>query len=156
MDLEQTLILIKPDAFHRCLVGEIISRLERKGLRMRAARMMLMDRDLASVHYGDHEGKEFYEPTVEFMTSAPVMAMVWEGRLAIQVARKLAGKTNSAEAEPGTIRGDLALSHRYNLIHASDGAETAEREIDLFFPDRAFLSYATAEDLEVPFDTRNR
>jgi len=116
--------------------------------------MMQMDEALASQHYADHVGKDFYRPTVEFMTSAPIMAMVWEGREAIQVVRKLAGRTNSAEADPGTIRGDFALSYRYNLIHASDGPETAEREIELFFPERNFLSYTTAEDLEVPFDTR--
>ena len=154
MKLEQTLVLIKPDAFHRCLVGEIISRLERKGLRMRAAKLMQVDEKTASEHYADHRGKDFFESTVKFMTSAPVMAMVWEGRMAIEVVRKLAGKTNSAEAEPGTIRGDLALSHRYNLIHASDGPETAKREIGLFFPDGKFPSYPTAEDLMVPFDTR--
>jgi nucleoside-diphosphate kinase len=151
---EQTLVLIKPDAFQRCLVGEIISRLERKGLRMQAARLMQMDEEMGSRHYADHKGKDFFGPTVEFMTSAPVMAMVWQGRMAIEVVRKLAGKTNSAEAEPGTIRGDLALSHRYNLIHASDSPESAEREIGLFFPEGASLSYPTAEDLPVPFDTR--
>ncbi len=154
MNFEQTLILIKPDAFHRSLVGEIISRLERKGLRMTAARLMQMDEAMASQHYSDHAGKDFFAPTVDFMTSAPIMAMVWQGRMAIQVVRKLAGKTNSAEAEPGTIRGDLALSHRYNLIHASDGPETAEREIALFFPGKKFLTYPTAEDLPVAFDTR--
>jgi nucleoside-diphosphate kinase len=151
---ELTLVLIKPDAFQRCLVGEIISRLERKGLRIRAAKLIQMDKLMASQHYADHRGKDFFEPTVEFITSAPVMAMVWEGRMAIEVVRRLAGKTNSAEAQPGTIRGDLALSHRYNLIHASDGPETAEREIKLFFPEGEFLTYPTAEDLPVPFDTR--
>lgn len=154
MKLERTLVLIKPDAFQRCLVGEIISRLERKGLRMCAARLMRMDEAMASEHYSDHKGKDFYEPTVRFMTSAPIMAMVWEGRMAIEVVRRLSGKTNSAEAEAGTIRGDLALSHRYNLIHASDGPETAERELALFFPDGEYLTYPTAEDLPVPFDTR--
>jgi nucleoside-diphosphate kinase len=152
--LEQTLVLIKPDAFHRCLVGEIITRLEKKGLRMRAARLMQMDEALASKHYADHVGKDFYKPTVDFMTSAPIMAMVWEGRMAIQVVRKLAGKTNSAEAEAGTIRGDFSLSHRYNLIHAADSPETAKREIGLFFSKDDFLSYPTAEDLMTPFDTR--
>ena len=154
MNLEQTLILIKPDAFQRCLVGEIIARLERKGLRMTAARLMQMDEALASRHYADHAGKDFFAPTVAFMTSAPIMAMVWQGRMAIQVVRNLAGKTNSAEAEPGTIRGDLALSHRYNLIHASDRPETAAREIALFFPEQNFLTYPTADDLPVAFDTR--
>lgn len=154
VSLEQTLVLIKPDGFHRGLVGEIISRLEKKGLRMRAAKMMKMDEALASRHYGEHAGKDFYEPTVRFMTSAPIMAMVWEGRMAIAVVRQLAGKTNSALAEPGTIRGDYSLSHRYNLIHAADGAEAAEREIKLFFPDGDFLSYQTAEDLLPPFDIR--
>jgi nucleoside-diphosphate kinase len=154
VNFEQTLVLIKPDAFQRCLVGEIISRLEKKGLRMRAAKLMQIDQELGSRHYAEHEGKEFFQPTVDFMTSSPIMAMVWHGRMAIEVVRKLAGKTNSAEAEPGTIRGDLALSHRYNLIHASDSPETAKREIELFFPEAEFLTYSTAEDLPVPFDTR--
>ena len=154
MKPEQTLVLIKPDAVQRGLVGEIISRLERKGLRMQAAKLMQLDEETGSRHYADHKGKEFFEPTVQFMTSAPIMAMVWKGRMAIEVVRKLAGKTNSAEAEPGTIRGDLALSHRYNLIHASDSPESAEREVGLFFPEGVFLSYPTAEDLSVPFDTR--
>ena len=154
MALEQTLVLIKPDAFHRALVGEIITRLERKGLRMRAAKMMMMDEGLAARHYSEHVGKDFYRPTVEFMTSAPIMAMVWEGRMAISVVRRLAGKTNSAEADPGTIRGDFALSHRYNLIHAADSPESAEREIALFFSEGDFLSYATAEDMLEPYDIR--
>ncbi len=154
MKSEQTLVLIKPDAFQRCLVGEIISRLEKKGLRMQAAKLMQMDKELGSRHYAEHRGKEFFEPTVDFITSSPIMAMVWQGRMAIEVVRRLAGKTNSAEAEPGTIRGDLALSHRYNLIHASDSPETAKREIELFFSEAEFLTYRTAEDLSAPFDTR--
>ena len=154
MKLERTLVLIKPDAFQRCLVGEIIGRLERKGLRIVAARLMLMNEELASRHYADHVGKDFFKPTVGFMTSGPIMAMVWEGRAAIRVVRTLAGQTNGAEASPGTIRGDLALSHRYNLIHASDGVDTACREIELFFPDFEPLAYRTAEDIPAPFDTR--
>ena len=154
MGLEQTLVLLKPDVFLRCLVGEIISRFEHKGLRMKAAKLMQMDAELAARHYADHVGKDFFEPTVDFIVSAPIMAMIWEGRLAIQVVRRLAGKTNSAEADPGTIRGDLALSHRYNLIHASDSPETARREIELFFPDGGLLSYPTAENLLAPYDTR--
>ena len=154
MATEQTLVLVKPDAFHRGLVGEIISRLERKGLRMRAVKMMRMDADLATRHYAEHVGKDFFQPTVDFMTASPILAMVWEGREAIQVVRRLAGKTNAAEAEPGTIRGDLALSHRYNLIHASDGPESARREIGLFFPEKQFFSYKTAEDMLPPYDIR--
>ncbi len=154
MELERTLVLVKPDAFHRCLVGAIITRLESKGLRMVAGKLMRMDKQLAERHYAEHAGKSFFRPTVDFMTTSPIMAMVWEGRQAVAVVRKAAGTTNSAEAEPGTIRGDLSLSRRYNLIHASDGHDSAQREIELFFPDAEFLSYSTAEDLLPPFDIR--
>jgi nucleoside-diphosphate kinase len=108
---------------------------------------MKMSQELAAKHYGEHEGKHFYEPLVRFMTSAPILAMVWEGPEAVAVVRLLAGATNAAEARPGTIRGDMALSNRFNLIHASDGAESAVREIELFFGGDPLLRYDTISDL---------
>ena len=144
---EQTLVLIKPDAIQRGLTGEIIGRCERKGLKMRAAKLMKMGQDLAAQHYAEHVGKHFYEPLIRFMTSAPLLAMVWEGPEAIVAVRALAGATNAVEAQPGTIRGDLALSNRFNLIHASDGVESARREIGLFFGGEEMLSYGTLSDL---------
>jgi nucleoside-diphosphate kinase len=114
---------------------------------MRAVKLMKMGKELAARHYGEHEGKHFYEPLVRFMTSAPILAMVWEGPEAIAVTRLLAGATNAAEAQPGTIRGDLALSNRFNLVHASDGPESAAREIDLFFGGEELLSYDNLSDL---------
>lgn len=147
MENERTLVLIKPDAIQKGLAGEIISRLEKKGLKMQAAKLMKMSAEWAARHYAEHVGKPFYDPLIRFMTSAPIMALVWEGPSAIQVVRMMAGKTNGVEAEPGTIRGDFSLSNRFNLIHASDGAESAAREIDLFFDGEEMLSYETLSDL---------
>ena len=146
MNLERTLVLIKPDAVRRGLSGEIISRMEKKGFKMKAVRLMHLDRALAERHYAEHAGKVFYDPLVEFITSAPLLAMVWEGRQVIDTVRKMTGSTDSARALPGTIRGDLALSSRYNLIHASDSPESAQREIGLFFPGEDLLSYDRMED----------
>jgi nucleoside-diphosphate kinase len=146
LKLEQTLILIKPDALRRGLAGEIIRRLETKGFKMKAVRMMHLDRPMAERHYAEHKGKVFYKPLIEFIISAPLLAMVWEGRRIIYAVRKMMGSTDSADALPGTIRGDLALSSRYNLMHASDSPETAAREISLFFPDETLLGYDRLED----------
>jgi nucleoside-diphosphate kinase len=146
LTLERTLVLIKPDAVRRGLSGEIISRLEKKGFKMKAVRLMHIDRAMAERHYAEHAGKVFYDPLVEFITSAPLLAMVWEGRQAIDTVRKMTGSTDSAQALPGTIRGDLSLSSRYNLIHASDSPESAQREIGLFFPGEDLLSYGRMED----------
>jgi len=150
MQLERTLVLIKPDAVRRGLIGEIIRRIEVKGFKMKAARMMQLDRKTAERHYAEHEGKVFYSPLIEFITSAPLLAMVWEGRRIVETMRRMSGSTDSADAQPGTIRGDLALSTRYNLIHASDSPEAAEREISLFFPDAELLGYERLED-SLPF-----
>jgi nucleoside-diphosphate kinase len=139
--LERTLVLVKPDGVQRGLVGEVISRLEVKGLKLVAAKMVLPDEGLVKVHYAEHEGKPFYGPLVDFLTSGPVMAMVVEGEGAIAVVRNLVGPTNPANAPPGTIRGDLGLQVSRNVVHASDSAASAEREIGLWFPDGDLLEY---------------
>lgn len=146
MGIETTLLLVKPDALQRGLCGEIFNRLERKGLKMLALQLMQMDDLVAGRLYKIHEGKHFYDPLVKFMTSAPIVVVVLEGQSAISVVRKLAGKTNCAEAEAGTIRGDFSMSNRYNLVHASDSPESAEREIGIFFPEKNFLRYTRLDE----------
>jgi len=133
--MERTLILVKPDAFARNLTGEIIARFERKGLRIAALKLMTMDRALAEQHYAEHEGKPFFGELVDFITSGPTLALVVEGEGAIATLRKTIGATNPADAEPGSIRGDLASSMPDNLVHGSDSPESAEREIGIWFPD---------------------
>ncbi len=131
--MEQTLILIKGDGVRRRLIGEIIRRIEAKNLDIGAMKLMDVSRELAEEHYAEHRDKPFFEELVEFITITPVVAMRVEGEGAIKVMRKLMGTTNPAEAEPGTIRGDLALSMPDNLVHGSDSPESAERELGLFF-----------------------
>jgi nucleoside-diphosphate kinase len=133
--VEQTLVLVKPDAMLRGLAGEILGRLERRGLVVRAARLVRVDRELAERHYGEHREKPFFGELVEFITSGPTLALVLEGESAIPVVRTTMGATNPAEAAPGTIRGDLALAMPDNLVHGSDAPESARREIELWFPD---------------------
>ena len=135
MAVERTLVLVKPDAMRRALAGEIISRLERQGLELRAARLLTVDRSLAEEHYAEHTEKPFFGELVEFITSGPTLAVVVEGEGAIKVVRTTMGATNPADAAPGTIRGDLSLSMPDNLVHGSDSPESAEREIRLWFPD---------------------
>jgi nucleoside-diphosphate kinase len=134
---ERTLVLVKPDAMRRRLAGEIVARLERRGLELRAARLLTVDRALAEEHYGEHAAKPFFGELVEFITSGPTLALVVEGEGAIGVVRTTMGATNPAEAAPGTIRGDLALSMPDNLVHGSDSPQSAEREIGLWFSDDA-------------------
>jgi nucleoside-diphosphate kinase len=131
--MERTLVIIKPDAVQRRLVGEIVHRFERRGLRIIATKMIQIDVPLAEKHYAEHKGKPFYEPLIQYITAAPSVVMVLEGYRAINVVRRMLGATNPAEAEPGTIRADYAMQTTYNLVHGSDGPETAEREIGLFF-----------------------
>ena len=131
---ERTLVLCKPDAVARGLVGEVIGRLERKGLRIDAMRLRSMDAELADAHYAEHVDKPFYPPLKDFMTSGPLVALIVSGDETIAVVRALAGATDGRKAAPGTIRGDLSLSNRENLIHASDSPESAKREIALWFP----------------------
>jgi nucleoside-diphosphate kinase len=133
--MERTLILVKPDAFSAGWTGEIISRFERKGLRIVALRLMTMETDMAREHYGEHEGKPFFDELVEFITSGPLVAMVLEGGQAVAAARQVIGATDPLEASPGSIRGDLAIEVGTNLVHGSDSPETARRECRLFFPD---------------------
>jgi nucleoside-diphosphate kinase len=133
--VERTLILVKPDAFARNLTGEIISRFERKGLHLVALQHMTMTRDLASQHYAEHEGKPFYGELVDFITSAPLVAMVLEGEKAIVAARQVIGATNPLEANTGSIRGDYAIEVGQNMVHGSDAPGSAAREVGLFFPE---------------------
>ncbi len=131
--MDRTLILVKPDAFARNLTGEIIARFERKGLKIVAIKGMQVERDLAEQHYAEHREKPFFGELVEFITSAPTLALVVEGESAISVVRTTMGATNPTDAAPGTIRGDLALAMPDNLVHGSDSAESAQREIGLWF-----------------------
>jgi nucleoside-diphosphate kinase len=133
--VERTLILIKPDAMQRRLAGEILGRFEARGLTVRAAKLVTVDRELAERHYDEHREKPFFGELVEFITSGPTLALALEGEGAIATCRKTMGATNPANAEPGTIRGDLALSMPDNLVHGSDAPETAERELALWFGD---------------------
>jgi nucleoside-diphosphate kinase len=132
---ERTLVLIKPDAVQRHLAGEILARFERRGLEIREARLLTVDRSLAEEHYAEHREKPFFGELVSFITSAPTLALVLEGESAISVVRTTMGSTNPAESAPGTIRGDLALAMPDNLVHGSDAPESAQREIALWFGD---------------------
>jgi nucleoside-diphosphate kinase len=133
--MERTLILVKPDAFARSLTGEVIARFERKGLRIVVLKQMQVERDLAERHYAEHTDKPFFGDLVDFITSGPLVAAVFEGHEAVAAARQVIGATNPLEASPGSIRGDYALEVQTNLVHGSDSAESAEREVGLFFPE---------------------
>lgn len=132
---ERTLVLIKPDAVRRGLVGEILSRFEDKGLRLDAMVQRMLDEDLADQHYAEHVGKPFYPPLKTFMTSGPLVALVLSGDQVIEVVRGMIGVTDGRRAAAGTVRGDLSLSNRENLVHASDSVDSAKREIGLWFPE---------------------
>jgi nucleoside-diphosphate kinase len=132
-NVERTLFLIKPDAMQRGLAGEIIARLERRGLKIVGMKLLRITRELAERHYAEHVGKPFFPGLVEFITSAPVIAIAWEGKDAIRVVRATIGATNPVEAAPGTVRADFGLDKGRNLVHASDGPESAARELELFF-----------------------
>jgi nucleoside-diphosphate kinase len=132
---ERTLVLLKPDAIRRGLVGEVISRFEAKGLGIVRMELRTIDGETADRHYAEHVERDFYPPLREFVTGGPLVAMVLEGDEAIAVVRALAGATDGRKAAPGTIRGDLSLSNRENLVHGSDSAESAERELAIWFPD---------------------
>ena len=134
MAVERTLVLIKPDAVQRGLAGDILGRFERRGLAIREARLVQVDRELAERHYAEHAEKPFFGELVEFITSAPTLALALEGESAISVVRTTMGATNPTDSAPGTIRGDLALAMPDNLVHGSDAPESAAREIELWFP----------------------
>jgi len=139
--MERTLIIIKPDAVQRGLIGQIIQRFEQRGMRIAAMKFMQISQDLARRHYAVHKGKPFYEPLVAYITSSPVVVMVLEGKNAIQVARRTMGATHPAEADPGTIRADWAVEIGRNLVHGSDSPETASFEIPLFFEESEIVSW---------------
>ena len=139
--MERTLVLIKPDAIQRGLAGQVISRLESRGLKIIAMKMLQMDEDMATRHYEAHVGSSFFKGLVQFITSRPLIAAVLQGHNAVEVTRNTMGATNPVNATPGTIRGDLAIEIGRNLIHGSDSVETAEREIELFFSAQEILDY---------------
>lgn len=139
--IERTLIILKPDCLQRGIAGEIISRFERKGLKIVAMKMSLLSREKAKQHYIEHETKPFFERLVNFISSSPVILMVVEGEGAIQFARKLAGETKAEDAVPGTIRGDYVLHTGSNIVHTSDSEESAKREIELFFIEDEIIIY---------------
>ncbi len=144
--MERTLILVKPDAMQRGLAGEILVRLERRGLRIAGLKLLQVDGGLAERHYGEHVGKPFYEGLVQYIMACPIIAAVFEGTDAVEAARKTIGKTNPRDADPGTIRGDFGLEIGRNLIHGSDSLESAQREVALFFSDSELHRYERAVD----------
>ena len=139
--MEQTFSMVKPDAVQRNLVGEIIGRFEKKGLKLVALKLLKISREMAERHYAEHVGKPFFDDLVAFITSGPVVAMIWEGQNAVQVLRTMMGKTDPQEASPGTIRGDFGLFTGNNIVHGSDSLESASREISLFFSPEEIVSY---------------
>lgn len=139
--MERTLVLIKPDGVQRRVVGEIIGRFERKGLQLVAMKMIHLFEELAAKHYAEHEGRPFYNDLIDFITSSPVVAMVWQGRGAINIVRQMMGATNPHEAALGTIRGDYGISIETNIIHGSDSENSAKREISLFFNNNEITDY---------------
>ena len=145
--MERTLIIVKPDGVQRALVGEVISRFERRGLRLAGLKLIQISRALAEEHYAEHKGKGFFEGTVQFMTSAPVVVMALEGPNAIAAARQTMGATKPNEAATGSIRADFGLDISRNIVHGSDKAETAEREIALYFKPKELISYQRAGDV---------
>lgn len=140
--MERTFLMIKPDGVQRGLIGHIIGRFERKGLKIIGLKMVHLSRDLASRHYAEHEGKGFYDGLIGYITSGPVLAMVLEGDAAVRTVRSMVGVTDPAQASPGTIRGDLAMETSRNIIHASDSQESAHREISLFFDRSEIMTYS--------------
>jgi nucleoside-diphosphate kinase len=144
--MERTLVIVKPDAVQRGLIGPILTRLERRGLRFAALKLVHITPELAARHYAVHKGKPFYEPLIGFITSGPVVVAVVEGNDAIDIVRKTMGATNPAQAEPGSIRGDFGLEIGRNLVHGSDGPDTAAYEIPLFFKEDEILRYERAVD----------
>lgn len=144
--MEQTLVLVKPDGVQRGLIGEVISRLERRGLRLVAAKFMQVSVELAETHYAIHKGKPFYPGLIRYITSSPVMAMVWEGPAAIAAVRQTMGSTRPTESAPGTLRHDYALVVGRNLTHASDSLETAQKEVSLWFTPQELVSWERTTD----------
>ena len=146
MPMEQTLVLVKPDGVQRGLVGEVISRLERRGLKLVAMKLMQVDESLARQHYGEHVDRPFFPGLVSFITSGPIVAMVWEAEQAINLVRQTMGATDPVNSAPGTIRGDWGINIGRNIVHGSDGPESAQREINLFFRQEGVLGYTRSTD----------
>ncbi len=144
--MERTYLMVKPDGVQRGLCGEIVSRFEKKGLKLIAMKLMIIPKDVAENHYGEHKGKKFYDSLISYITSGPVLAMVWEGENAVSICRNMMGKTNPAESAPGTIRGDYGMVTGLNIIHGSDSVESAEREIKIFFKPEELVSYDRTAD----------
>ena len=144
--MERTFLMVKPDGVQRNLIGEIVSRFEKKGFQLVGAKLMQISQELAEQHYGEHKERPFFGELVDFITSGPVFAMVWEGENVISVSRQMVGKTNPQEALPGTIRGDYGLIVDKNIIHGSDSPESAEREISLFFESEELTFYKKDAD----------
>ena len=144
--MERTLVLVKPDGVQRGLIGEVISRLERRGLKLVALKLMRVDEALARLHYAEHVERPFFRGLVELITSVPLVAMVWEANNAVDIIRQTMGETDPAKSAPGTIRGDLGLDIGRNLVHGSDRLESAEREISLFFGPEEILDYTRSTD----------
>ncbi|HLR40608.1 MAG TPA: nucleoside-diphosphate kinase [Virgibacillus sp.] len=140
--MEKTFLMVKPDGVQRNLIGEVVKRFEKKGFKLVGAKLMIISDDLAKTHYGEHKERPFFGELVDFITSGPVFAMVWEGDGVISTARDMMGKTNPQEAATGTIRGDFGMTVGKNIIHGSDSAESAEREINLFFDEKEVLAYS--------------
>lgn len=139
--MERTYLMIKPDGVQRNLVGEVVSRFEKKGFQLVGAKLVTITKEMAETHYGEHKERPFFGELVGFITSGPVFAMVWEGENVISTARKMMGATNPADATSGTIRGDYAVKLSMNVIHGSDSPESAEREIGIFFTDGELINY---------------
>jgi len=146
MAIERTLVLVKPDGVQRALVGEVVGRFEQRGLHLVGLKLLRMNRELAERHYAEHAGKAFFESLVTFITAAPVVAMVWEGPSAVALVRTMMGATDPANAAPGTIRGETAVSIGANVVHGSDGAERAEQEIALFFQPGELVDWESAQE----------
>jgi|TARA_B100000809_G_scaffold52657_1_gene48020 nucleoside-diphosphate kinase len=144
--MERTLVLVKPDGVQRGLIGEIVGRLERRGLKLVGMKLMQVDDALARQHYGEHVDRPFFPGLVGFITSSPVVAMAWEADNAVEAVRSTMGQTNPTTSPPGTIRGDLALDIGRNLVHGSDSPESAQRELELFFTEAELLDYTRAND----------
>ncbi len=144
--IERTFVMLKPDAIQRGLISEIVGRLEKKGLKPVAVKFMRLPKEMAERHYAEHKGKGFFPGLIEYITSGPVLCMVWEGENAVASVRALMGKTNPNDALPGTIRGDLAQQTGRNLVHGSDSPESAKREIQLFFNDYELVDWKRSTD----------
>ncbi|MCB8922624.1 MAG: nucleoside-diphosphate kinase [Ardenticatenaceae bacterium] len=144
--MERTLILVKPDGVQRGLVGEIVGRFERRGLKLAGMKFMQMSRELAETHYGIHKGRPFYDALVDYITSGPIVAMVWEGKDAIAAARATMGATNPVSAAPGTIRGDFGMEIGRNLVHGSDSVENGIKETSIFFDESELVTWDRVTD----------